>query len=122
MRYNWNSIITAVSYMTDERGCTSLKGNGFSVEREGGDIFVHMTEGDYPDITRHTEVIPPTPENPIPVAATMTPENPTPINDTVVTNHVFTATPVPAEASEGASTETSTGVPVGPSEGVSTGQ
>lgn len=72
MRYNWNAIIAAVGFLTDEPESTdSLSGKGFNVTRTGpGKFNLEIEQVEFPEE--------PTPETPTaePVA---TPETPTPV-------------------------------------------
>lgn len=72
MRYNWNAIIAAVGFLTDEpESVDSLSGKGFSVTRTGpGKFNLDIEQVEFPEEA--------TPETPTPTAEA-SPETPTPV-------------------------------------------
>lgn len=104
MRYNWNAVINAVAYLTDEPDAHGpLTGKGYSVERaEPGSFIIDISE------LANNE----TPENPAPIEPAPTPEAPNPapvlaVPPVAPTGNPEALTPapsVPAVASESAPT------------------
>lgn len=131
MRYNWNALINAVAYLTDEPDADGpLTGKGYSVERQGpGSFIIHVSELAVNETPEAPIVeVPATPENPSPnlapfaAASPVIPtgnseaQAPTPSVPVDASESAPTPVPtveVPAPTPTGQGETTTTGVPTG---------